>query len=197
MSFVVFPTLDVPCLLGLVVGTQGLSPDEEILARPGHARKVSAICAWLNHRYGKGKLCAWAKQDPVRTDLEVPLSVGKAFSPYGTILERYGKVLYGIFAPTGDVNATVDATKAFLDLMFGERKQFPLKSEESDAETHPLSLFRPHAPSRSRNGSRDVIAEPALCNYRGPTWHRKNPNGSAPSKGKARGVSQQFLTERH
>jgi 5-methylcytosine-specific restriction protein B len=134
MSFVVFPMLDVPCLVGLVVGTQGLSPDEEILARPGHARKVGAICAWLNHRYGKGKLCAWAKQDPVRTDLEVPSSVEKTFSPYGTIFGRYGKVLYGIFAPTDDVTATADATKAFLDLMFSERKQFPLKTEESDAE---------------------------------------------------------------
>jgi 5-methylcytosine-specific restriction enzyme B len=134
MSFVVFPMPDVPCLVGLVVGTQGLSPDEEILARPGHARKVGSICAWLNHRYGKGKLCAWAKQDPVRTDLEVPPSVAKTFSPYGTIFERYGKVLYGIFAPTDDATATADATKAFLDLMFSERKQFPLKSEESDAE---------------------------------------------------------------
>jgi 5-methylcytosine-specific restriction protein B len=134
MSFVVFPMPDVPCLVGLVVGTQGLSPDEEILARPGHARKVGAICSWLNHRYGKGKLCAWAKQDPVRTDLEIPPGVAKIFSPYGTIFERYGKVLYGIFVPTEDGNATADATKAFLDLMFGERKQFPLKSEESDAE---------------------------------------------------------------
>jgi 5-methylcytosine-specific restriction protein B len=134
MSFVVFPTPDVPCLVGLVVGTQGLSPDEDILARPGHARKVGAICAWLNHRYGKGKLCAWAKQDPVRTDLEIPPRIAQAFSPYGTIFERYGKVLYGIFAPTEDGNATADATKAFLDLMFSERKQFPLKSAEADAE---------------------------------------------------------------
>jgi 5-methylcytosine-specific restriction protein B len=134
MSFVVFPKSDVPCLVGLVVGTQGLSPDEEVLGRPGHARKVGAICAWLNHRYGKGKLCAWAKQDPVRTDLEVPPSVAKTFSSYDTIFAKYGKVLYGIFAPPDDINATSDATKAFLDLMFSERKQFPLKSEESDAE---------------------------------------------------------------
>src|SRR5689334_23299676 len=38
-SFVVFPAEDGPCLFGLVVGTQGLSPDEHILGRPGHARK--------------------------------------------------------------------------------------------------------------------------------------------------------------
>ena len=134
MSFVVFPAPDVPCLVALGVGTQGLSPDEEILARPGHARKVGAICAWLNYRYGKGKLCAWAKQDPVRTDLDVPPSVAEAFSPYGAVFEKYGKVLYGIFSPTDDVRATADATKAFLDLMFSERKQFPLKPAEADAE---------------------------------------------------------------
>lgn len=134
MSFVVFPAPDVPSLVALVVGTQGLSPDEEILARPGHARKVDAICAWLNHWHGKGKLCAWAKQDPVRTDLDAPPSVAEAFSPYGAVFEKYGKVLYGIFSPTDDVRATADATKAFLDLMFSERKQFPLKSAEADAE---------------------------------------------------------------
>ena len=28
LSFVIFPVADQPCLVGLVVGTQGLSPDE-------------------------------------------------------------------------------------------------------------------------------------------------------------------------
>ena len=45
LSFVIFPALGQPSLIGLVVGTQGLSPDEAILGRPGHARKVQAICA--------------------------------------------------------------------------------------------------------------------------------------------------------
>jgi len=36
-----------------------LSPDEEVLARPGHGRKVSAICNWLNKKHGKGNLIAW------------------------------------------------------------------------------------------------------------------------------------------
>jgi len=56
MSFVVFPVEGAPCLIGMVVGTQGLSPDENILSRPGHARKIAAICNWLNKEYGKGKL---------------------------------------------------------------------------------------------------------------------------------------------
>src|SRR5438270_7776259 len=35
LSFVIFPVLDGPCLIGMVVGTQGLTPDEAILGRPG------------------------------------------------------------------------------------------------------------------------------------------------------------------
>ena len=141
ISFVVFPVPDAPCLVALCVGTQGLSPDEDVLARPGHARKVGAICGWLNHRYGKGKLCAWAKKDPVRTDLDVPANIVREFPPYGRIFERYGKVLYAIYAPTDDTLATTDATKAFLDLMFEERKQFPLKPEQADAERIRSSYF--------------------------------------------------------
>src|SRR5579863_8668722 len=34
LSFVIFPVPDQPCLIGMVVGTQGLTPDEAILGRP-------------------------------------------------------------------------------------------------------------------------------------------------------------------
>src|SRR4051794_25383924 len=54
LSFVIFPVTGQPALVGLVVGTQGLTPDETILGRPGHARKVQAICSWLNRKYGNG-----------------------------------------------------------------------------------------------------------------------------------------------
>ena len=45
MSIALFPVADAACLLTFVVGTNGISPDDEILGRPGHARKVHAICA--------------------------------------------------------------------------------------------------------------------------------------------------------
>lgn len=47
-SLAVFPGDDASCLISLVVGTNGLAPDEAILGRPGHARKTAAICQWLN-----------------------------------------------------------------------------------------------------------------------------------------------------
>src|SRR5690242_19924423 len=58
-SFVIFPAENQPALFGLVIGTQGLAPDENILGRPGHARKAQAICAWLNREFGKGDQVAW------------------------------------------------------------------------------------------------------------------------------------------
>src|SRR5262245_10257758 len=77
MSLAIFPVGDGPCMISMVVGTQGLSPDETALSRPGHARKVQAICGWLNKRFGDGKLIAWAKQDPVRVDLDIPTNIRK------------------------------------------------------------------------------------------------------------------------
>ncbi len=43
MSLVLFPHEERAAIIAMVVGTQGLSPDEEILGRPGHGRKVAAI----------------------------------------------------------------------------------------------------------------------------------------------------------
>jgi len=76
-SLAVFPGDDTPCLISLVVGTNGLAPDEGILGRPGHARKAAAVCAWLNS--GKRKLVAWSKHDPTRLDQRVPSEVAEQF----------------------------------------------------------------------------------------------------------------------
>src|SRR5207248_5807401 len=40
MSFVIFPVEGELCLIAMVIGTQGLAPDEAILGRPGHPRKM-------------------------------------------------------------------------------------------------------------------------------------------------------------
>ncbi|MGA2689744.1 MAG: AAA family ATPase [Candidatus Korobacteraceae bacterium] len=120
-SFVVFPANEAPCLVALVVGTQGLAPDEAILGRPGHARKAQAICAWLNKTFGVGEQIAWAKQDPTRTDLNVPDDLQRRWSAYKPVFDRYGKVLYAIFKPRSDTKITQQAVTALLDLCFEER----------------------------------------------------------------------------
>ncbi len=97
-----------------------------ILGRPGHARKLQAVCAWLNQQFGDGEQVAWAKQDPTRVDIDVPAAVKKAFHIYEPALKRYGRVLYAIYRPTGNREGTLAAVTAMLDIMFEERGQTPL-----------------------------------------------------------------------
>jgi 5-methylcytosine-specific restriction protein B len=135
LSFVIFPVQDRPALVGLVIGTQGLTPDEAILGRPGHARKVQAICSWLNREYGKGSVVAWAKHDPTRTDLGVPKSVREMQSSgYKDVFDRYGKEIYAVFFPSHDQTATSIALKAFLDLLFEERDHSPMTGSKVDSD---------------------------------------------------------------
>jgi 5-methylcytosine-specific restriction protein B len=153
-SFVLFPSKDAPCLITMVVGTQGLSPDEEILSRPGHARKVAAICKWLNHAYGHGDMVAWSKHDPTRIDLEIPQNVARKGESYQEALKRYGKVIYGLYAPGDDRQATTAALKSMLDLTISERGHQPLAAHTQDARDIE-TLYFAHLLS---NFSRDDIA---------------------------------------
>jgi 5-methylcytosine-specific restriction protein B len=133
MSIAIFPGDDEsPSLLSFVVGTNGLAPDEAILGRPGHARKVKAICAWLNRKYGEKSLRAWSKQEPSRIDQPIPDNTATLFPQYSRAFNRYGNVLYGIFVPNDDDSAR-EALTAFFDLMFEERGVLPLAAfrEES------------------------------------------------------------------
>lgn len=51
MSFVIFPVEEGPAMIAMGVGTQGLSPDENIIGKLGHSRKMNAIIRWLNEQY--------------------------------------------------------------------------------------------------------------------------------------------------
>lgn len=132
-SFVMFPVDGYPCLLGLGIGTQGLSPDERILGRPGHARKVQAICRWLNGEFGNGTQVAWAKHDPTRTEIGVPPEIARTWSEYGGVFGRYGGEVYALFRPTEDKGATASALTAFVDLLFEERGFEPIASAKRES----------------------------------------------------------------
>jgi 5-methylcytosine-specific restriction protein B len=133
MSIAIFPVEGHRSLITFVVGTNGISPDEEILGNPGHARKVQALCVWLNKTYGNGGVVAWAKSDPVRIDQSVPDSAKKQFDPHAGAVSRYSNVLYGIYAPPSD-KAVETPLKAFLDLMFEARGFEPRSAHRKDRE---------------------------------------------------------------
>jgi 5-methylcytosine-specific restriction protein B len=150
MSFVLFPGEEEPCLIAMVVGTHGLAPDEAILGRPGHARKMQAIARWLNRAFGKGRQVAWAKQDPTRVDIDMPDALRRDWSAYRRIFERYGKVIYAAYKPSQDRQATAQALAAFLDVMFEERGQAPLAGQTSHAQEIRASWFAHLMPSVTR-----------------------------------------------
>jgi 5-methylcytosine-specific restriction enzyme B len=168
LSFVIFPVPEQPCLVGLVVGTQGLSPDEAILGRPGHARKAQAICSWLNRRYGGGRFVAWAKQDPTRTDLSVPESVRHAWPAYTNVFDRYGKEMYALYCPSADRAGTEAALTAFLDLLFEERGHRPIASCQASYESIRGDWFEYLMPGVDRLQVADLLAVRRYVIIQGP-----------------------------
>jgi 5-methylcytosine-specific restriction protein B len=168
MSFVIFPIEGKPALVAMGIGTQGLSPDEEILSRPGHTRKIGAICDWLNSEFGEGKLIAWAKQDPTRIDIDVPNNIKNMFSDYQTIFSRYGKVLYAFFVPDDNREKTEIAVKAFLDLMFAERGFTPLTSQFVDSQKISSSYLNMILPSINESEIETLLDDRRYVILEGP-----------------------------
>jgi 5-methylcytosine-specific restriction protein B len=154
MSFAIFPVEGAPCLVAMVLGTQGLAPDETILGRPGHARKMQAICTWLNHRFGDGAQVAWAKQDPTLTDIDVPAQIQNAWTSYERAFKKYGRWLYAMYRPSDDRTGTLAALTAMLDILFEERGHTTLKEFQNDAAEVQSAWFEHLMPNTTRN---DVV----------------------------------------
>lgn len=151
MSFVLFPAKASSrdeseddglgtAAFGLVVGTRGLHPDEEVLARPGHARKSQAIARWLNAEWSGAEQVAWAKGNPVRTDQDLPSTAGRLFRGLGRAAEKYGPEIYTVFRPTredGEAQEVTEAAlKAYLDLMARERGVPLMSGAAREADRH-------------------------------------------------------------
>jgi 5-methylcytosine-specific restriction enzyme B len=168
LSFVLFPVSNGPCLIGLVVGTQGLSPDQGILGRPGHARKVRAICEWLNRKHGRGHRVAWAKQDPTRTDLKVPADVNRDWENGKAVFDRYGGEIYALYRPTEDRQATADAITALLDLMFEERGYVPMASSKQASDSVRAAWFEHLMPTVERAEVKELLANRRYVIVQGP-----------------------------
>jgi 5-methylcytosine-specific restriction enzyme B len=168
MSFVIFPADEPPCLIGMVIGTQGLAPDEAVLGRPGHARKMQAICRWLNEAFGKGHRAAWAKQDPTRIDLDIPNEIRREWSEYESAFKKYGKVVYALYKPTEDRKATEQAVAAMLDVMFEERGEFPLTAYKEESQSTQAKWFAHLMPATKQEEIIDLLKQRRYVILQGP-----------------------------
>ena len=141
-----FPNVESPPLIAMVVGTQGLGDDAAVLSKPGHARKVSAICRWLNEEaHG---MVAWSKHDPTALDQRVPAEVVDRFPQHRSAFERYGREIYGFASSANgsDIAEWTRALTAFLDLNFAERGFGVLAAQQRSAteiRTKYQSSFMP------------------------------------------------------
>lgn len=177
LSFVLFPVEGRPALVALVVGTQGLAPDEAILGRPGHARKAQAICQWLNASFGNGELIAWAKNDPTRTDLLMPTF--KTWADYKNVADRYGKEIYAVYRPNEDRNSTEKALTAFLDLLFEERGFAPMAASKAGSDEVRNAWFGRLLPELGENRVLDLLNDRRFVIIQGPPGTGKTRLASA------------------
>lgn len=82
-------------LLTLCVGTDGLGPDQDALARPGHARRLAALA----DAFREMGFQVWAKSDPCRVDVQIPDTFRDACDGLDDLVAgKYGKHLYFVVA---------------------------------------------------------------------------------------------------
>lgn len=137
-----FPKKDDGSLLGLLVGTRGLSPDEGILTRPRHRRRIAALRRYLS-RIG---VDVWTKPDPSALDVAVPKIVRDRFAGFEHAFRKYEREMYCIARVSNETRKAVEVIQAFFDLYAFERgwkvlKEFKESYDEFHAALHE-DLFR-------------------------------------------------------
>ncbi len=136
-SLVWFPK-EEGCLIAFGIGTRGLSPDEGILTRPGHRRRISSLRSYL---VKNGISEAWARQDPATIGQPVPKNVTDKLPQWDSVFHRYSNELYCIAIVPKDNPALARlVVLAFLDLYAYERGWEALKDSTLEYEEYISSL---------------------------------------------------------
>ncbi|CAN5702444.1 hypothetical protein BH24ACI4_BH24ACI4_27750 [soil metagenome] len=124
-----------PCddgtLMTLVVGTKGLAPDEGLLTRHGHRRRVSALRNYLAQR----RIASWSKADPAAISTRMPEAARRRFPSCAAVFNRYGDVIYtAAWIPRGDATTADAVVRAFFDLYGRERGWLVRASAQEEVE---------------------------------------------------------------
>src|SRR5205823_3940965 len=126
-SVVWFPTAE-GSLIDFGIGTRGLAPDEGILTRPGHRRRITALRRYLAR---KGIEC-WTKPDPAALGVSVPKTARDRFPGFEKVFQRYGAELYACARVPSDLAAARVVVQAFLDLYAYERGWPVMKAHQEE-----------------------------------------------------------------
>lgn len=135
-SLVWFPRAE-GSLIDFGIGTRGLTPDEGILTRPGHRRRIASL---RNHLIELGVI-AWARQDPATVGVPVPDVITKGLPAWKSVFDRYSNELYCLaLVPKEDPAKARAVVQAFVDLYAYERGWEPLKDAEDEFRTFIAGL---------------------------------------------------------
>ena len=129
-SLVWFPTSDSGSLIGFGVGTRGLSPDEGILTKPGHRRRLVALRRYLKELGVE----AWTKSDPSALNQQVPKAARDRFPGFERVFQRYGSEMYGNAKVPDDPELARKVVQAFVDLYAHERNWQTLQTYKPESE---------------------------------------------------------------
>lgn len=131
-SVVWFPTREHGSLLGLGVGTRGLSPDEGILTRPGHRRRAAALRRMLARKGVE----SWSKPDPANLGVTVPRTTLERFLGFEAALKRYGHEMYcmAMVPKSGQPKLARKVVQSFFDLYSYERGWEVLSTYRAERE---------------------------------------------------------------
>jgi 5-methylcytosine-specific restriction enzyme B len=105
-------------LMGLGIGTRGISPDEGILTRPGHRRRIAA----LRRYFARHGIQAWSKSDPAALGMDVPQVVRDWWPEFATTFRRYGSEMYCFAKVPNDSKNGSRVVRSFFDLYAFERR---------------------------------------------------------------------------
>jgi 5-methylcytosine-specific restriction protein B len=104
-------SLNRTALLTLCVGTDGLGPDQDALARPGHARRLAALAG----SFREMGFQVWTKSDPCRVDIPIPQAFVTACAGLDEVIARkYGSHLYFIVDVADDANPRLPEVAALM-----------------------------------------------------------------------------------
>jgi 5-methylcytosine-specific restriction protein B len=135
-SVVWFPSRDSGSLIDFGIGTRGLAPDEGILTRPGHRRRVTALRRYLA-RMG---VDTWVKHDPSALGTSVPKTARDKYPGFEHVFKRYGAELYACAVVPRDLDAARVVVQAFLDLYAFERGWQVMKAYEPEYDSFHAKL---------------------------------------------------------
>jgi 5-methylcytosine-specific restriction protein B len=163
-SMVWFPSREAGSLIDFGIGTRGLAPDEGILTRPGHRRRVTALRRYLA-RMG---VDTWVKHDPSALGSPVPKAARDRYPGFEHVFKRYGAELYACAVVPRELEKARAVVQAFIDLYAFERGWQVMKSHESEYDAFHAKLSDDTFAAPSANEVHELVRSRRFVVLQGP-----------------------------